>query len=227
VMQPLQVFGCLGRAAARQGLGSATTGLGFHKPGNRQLTDEQLIEIILAGQAMRELPALEPAVGAMTRLEDLAVMRARLVPAASALLFVALSADTAHAEQLPLEGGLYEITSRLELPHLERWAIDQTVSICLPNGTRMRSDFPLPVLSANNAFAGCLPENVQRTGASFEYDIVCAGRGASTAKAIYTLAPGEFRGRISMTMGAKNMTMTEVQIGHRLGGCALADTRRN
>ena len=163
----------------------------------------------------------------MTRPEDLAVMRARLFPAASALLFVALSADTAHAEQLPLEGGLYEITSRLELPHLERWAIDQTVSICLPNGTRMRSDFPLPVLAANNAFAGCLAENVQRTGASLEYDIVCSGRGASRAKAIYTLAPGEFRGRISMTMGAKNMTMTEVQIGHRLGGCAVADTRRN
>ena len=104
----------------------------------------------------------------MTRPEALADMRARLFPAASALLFVSLSAHTAHAEQLPLEGGLYEITSRLEPPHLERWAIDQTVSICLPNGTRMRSDFPLPVLAANNAFAGCLAENVQRTGASLE-----------------------------------------------------------
>ena len=31
----------------------------------RQLTDEQLMEIILEGQAMRELPALEPAVGAV------------------------------------------------------------------------------------------------------------------------------------------------------------------
>jgi hypothetical protein len=30
----------------------------------RQLTDAELIEIILEGQAMRELPALEPAVGA-------------------------------------------------------------------------------------------------------------------------------------------------------------------
>jgi hypothetical protein len=163
----------------------------------------------------------------MTRPKDLVVMRARLFPAASALLFVAVFADAAHADQLSLEGGLYEITSRLELPHLERWAIDHTVSICLPNGTRMRSDFPFPVLAANNAFAGCLPANVQRTGASLEYDIVCAGRGASTAKAIYTLAPGEFRGRISMTMGAKNMTMTELQIAHRLGGCAVADTRRN
>ena len=163
----------------------------------------------------------------MTRAKDLAVMRARLFPAASALLFVPLSAHTAHAEQLPLEGGLFEITSRLELPHLERWAIDQTVSICVPIDTGVRGHVPLPVLAANNAFAGCLAENVQRTGASLEYDIVCAGRGASRAKAIYTLAPGEFRGRISMTMGAKNMTMTEVQIARRLGGCAVADTRRN
>ena len=163
----------------------------------------------------------------MTRPEDLAVMRARVFPAAFAVLFVAVFADRAHADRLSLEGGLYEITSRLELPHLERWAIDHTVSICLPNGTRMRSDFPLPVLAANNAFAGCLAENVQRSGTSLEYDIVCSGRGASRAKAIYTLAPGEFRGRISMTMGAKNMTMTEVQIARRLGGCAVADTRLN
>jgi hypothetical protein len=26
---------------------------------------------------------------------------------------------------LSLSGGLYEVTSRLELPHLERWAIDK------------------------------------------------------------------------------------------------------
>jgi hypothetical protein len=64
-------------------------------------------------------------------------------------------------------------------------------------------------------------------GARLEYDIVCAGRDAPRAKAIYTLAPAELRGRISITMGAKNMTMTEVQIGHRLGNCATADTRRN
>ena len=87
---------------------------------------------------------------------------------------------------------------------------------------------PLPVLGGNNAFAECLAEKVQWTGARLEYDIVCAGRDAPRAKAIYTLASGEFQGRISITMGAKNMTMTEVQIGHRLGNCAMAaDTRRN
>ena len=32
---------------------------------------------------------------------------------------------------LSLSGGLYEVTSRLELPHLERWAIDKKTRICL------------------------------------------------------------------------------------------------
>jgi hypothetical protein len=31
-----------------------------------------------------------------------------------------------------------------------------------------------------------------------------------------------FRARIAMTMGAKNMTMTEVQTGRRIGSCPLA-----
>jgi hypothetical protein len=159
----------------------------------------------------------------ITRPDPVAALRARLFPA----LFVALFADEAHANQSPLEGGLYEITSRLELPHLERWAVDQTMSICLSTDSGVRGRVPLPVLGGNNAFSGCLAEKVLWMGARLEYDIVCAGRDAPRAKAIYTLAPAELRGRISITMGAKNMTMTEVQIGHRLGNCATADTRRN
>ena len=65
-MQPLQVFGCARPSCCSIGAwgrplqASVSTNLEM-----RQLTDEQLIEIILEGQAMRELPALEPAVGAV------------------------------------------------------------------------------------------------------------------------------------------------------------------
>jgi hypothetical protein len=34
--------------------------------------------------------------------------------------------------------------------------------------------------------------------------------------------PGAFEGRIAMVMGGKNMTMTEVQSGRRVGGCDLS-----
>ena len=162
----------------------------------------------------------------MTRPEDLAVMRARLFPAASTLLFVAVFADAAHADQLSLEGGLYEITSRLELPHLERWAIDQTMSICVSNGTGMRGDFPLPCSPRTMPLRDVWLRMSRGLGPasntiSFALDGAVQSEGDLHARA------REFRGRISMTMGAKNMTMTEVQIARRLGGCAVADTRRN
>ena len=64
-MQPLQVFGfarpsCYWIGVGRPLQASVSTNLDV-----RQLTDAELIDIILEGQAMRELPALEPAVGAV------------------------------------------------------------------------------------------------------------------------------------------------------------------
>ena len=52
------------------------------------------------------------------------------------------------------------------------------------------------------------------------YAIACPGRDTMRASAAYRLTPDGFRGRVAMIMGAKNMTMTEVQAGRRLGTCA-------
>lgn len=49
-------------------------------------------------------------------------------------------------------GGSYEITARLELPHLERWAVDKVTIVCL-TGSRSGDELPIPVVSANNPFA--------------------------------------------------------------------------
>ena len=119
---------------------------------------------------------------------------------------------------LSLSGGLYEVTSRLELPHLERWAIDKKTRICLFNQEE-NDAIPLPVLSDNNPFAKCSAANLTTDNDTFQYDIVCPGRGAARAHAIYELGPGKFAGRIAMVMGAKNMTMTEVQHAKRVGDC--------
>ena len=48
---------------------------------------------------------------------------------------------------------------------------------------------------------------------------MCEGRGAARAHAIYAVRPDGFSGRIAMVLGAKNMTMRELQVGHRLGAC--------
>jgi hypothetical protein len=128
---------------------------------------------------------------------------------------------SARAGQLSPRSGAYEITTRLELPHLERWAIDRTTTICLPDG-RSNGEIPVPVLSANNPFAKCAAANLVMDGATLQYDIVCSGRDAAKAHAIYTLAPNRFSGHIAMVMGAKNMTMIEVQRARRLGDCGQA-----
>jgi hypothetical protein len=114
--------------------------------------------------------------------------------------------------------GLYAITARLELPHLERWAVDRTRLACLADPARL----PLPVLNAGTGLSGCPAEQVHRAGQRLSYRIVCPGRAAARAVARYELEAQGFRGRIAIVMGGKNMTMTEVQTARRLGGCEAA-----
>jgi hypothetical protein len=126
--------------------------------------------------------------------------------------------------RLPLTDCCHEVActrSRLELPHLERWAIDKTTRVCL--FIRGESDAtPLPVLSGNNLFAKCSATHFTNDNGTFQYDIVCPGRDAAKAHATYELALDKFAGRIAMVMGAKNMTMTEVQHARRVWDCQPA-----
>jgi hypothetical protein len=139
-------------------------------------------------------------------------------------IFVAILAGAAPAEQRAtlLPDGSYEVHVRLELPNVQNWAADETATICLPH-VGGASNAPFPVLSTmNKVFATCPAKNIQRSGAGLSFDLVCEGRGAAKARAAYALTPGGFKGRIAMVMGGKNMTMTEVQVGRRVGGCDLA-----
>jgi hypothetical protein len=144
-------------------------------------------------------------------------MHLRLI---SSLIFLSASGICIAVEKPApsLQGGSYEITYRLELPHVERWAIEKTTTICL-SGTKGSVAAALPVLSDNNPFAECTAVNIQQDGQSLGYDIRCPGRDAAKAHAAYTVSSGDFRGRVAMVMGAKNMTMTEVQAGHWVGSC--------
>lgn len=118
-----------------------------------------------------------------------------------------------------LQNGSYEITARLELPHLERWAVDKTTIICLPPSLE-DDKLPIPIVSANNPFAKCSPANLLLQTRAVEYDIICPGRGAAKGHAVYLISNDTFSGRVAMVLGAKNMTMTELQEGRRTGNCA-------
>ena len=117
-----------------------------------------------------------------------------------------------------LPDGAYEIISRLELPHVERWAVEQTARVCI-SGEAGGGDIPIPVLSANTPFGKCAAVNFRANDTSIEYDITCPGRASAKAHARYTFDQDGFSGRVDMVMAAKNMTMTEVIRARRLGGC--------
>jgi hypothetical protein len=137
------------------------------------------------------------------------------------LLTVGVQPQVTSAEGPLSQGGSYELTARLELPHLERWAVDKTTIVCLPR-VRSGNELPIPVVSANNPFAKCTAANLTADGRKLEYDIVCPGRGAAKAHASYILSTDTFSGRVAMVMGGKNMTMTEVQRARRIGECGPA-----
>ena len=135
------------------------------------------------------------------------------------LLAMSVLGQPTRTETYLAHGGSYEITARLELPHLERWAVDKAMIVCL-TGSRSGDELPIPVVSANNPFAKCTTTNLTTDGSKLEYDIVCPGRGAARGHASYVLSPDKFSGRVAMVMGAKNMTMTEMQQARRIGECS-------
>jgi hypothetical protein len=143
------------------------------------------------------------------------------VPFATVLLPLFAQSQLLRANPLLPPSRSYELTARLELPHLERWGVDKTTVICLSNA-REPDDIPVPVVSANNPFAKCSATNLRADGSKLEYDIVCPERGSARGHALYELSANSFTGRIAMVMGAKNMTMTEVQRARRIGGCSPA-----
>ena len=145
------------------------------------------------------------------------ILRRFLVPMIATVLSAAAVAEEGHG----LRSGLYEIEYSLELPHLERYAIVRSATFCI-DARRHAFGPPIPVMGANNAFEGCAVENLRSSGSFMAYDIACRGRDAARAHALYRKDGDTFKGRVAMIMGAKNMTMTEVQAGRRLGNCSLA-----
>jgi len=138
-----------------------------------------------------------------------------------ALMVVPPVLGEAPADEVSLPVGSYAITTRLELPHLERWAIDKTRTICL-SAQAAGGHIPIPILSENNPYAACAVANLVIDHGKLEYDVLCPGRGSAKAHAAYVLSAGHFAGRVAMVLGGKNMTMTEVQHARRVGDCSSA-----
>ena len=123
-----------------------------------------------------------------------------------------------------LRPGLYEVAVKLELPHLENTTAKRTATICVSDADRNGSR-GLAVLSENNPLARCPVSNVSESGDSLTFDIACEGGNAAVGSAKYVLGAESFEGRIAMKMGGKNMTMSETQVGRRIGECTSGAPR--
>lgn len=141
------------------------------------------------------------------------------IPAALILTASVAGPGAAGDRQPTLVEGSYEVEVRLELPHLEDAAVTKLETVCI-SGAGGGGGHGLAVLSDNNPLARCPVSNVREEGDTLTFDVICEGRNAAKASAAYELGGQQFRGRIAMTMGGKNMTMTETQVGRRVGDCA-------
>jgi hypothetical protein len=124
-----------------------------------------------------------------------------------------------------LEPGSYVVDSILELPHLEGLGAKRTEVICIARNAASPT-LGLNVLSENNPLAKCPSSNVRQDGSILTFDIKCDGQNSAVGSARYELDGQQFSGTIAMKMGGKNMTMTEIQRGRRVGPCeGLASPR--
>lgn len=131
------------------------------------------------------------------------------------------SVHAAVAEDIALRGGVYEVRFRLELPHLEDVTEWRLAAICVAP-TERDPAHGLGPLSDDNPLRRCSASPARRVGDAITFEIACPGHNAARAVARYVFTGDRFEGRIAMTMGGKNMTMTEVQSGRWTGGCNAA-----
>ena len=117
-----------------------------------------------------------------------------------------------------LRPGEYQVTVRVELPHIEDTGASTKVdSICVTDGGVARHG--LPALSHLNPLRKCPASNVLQNGGTLSFDIVCPGNDAAVGSARYSMLADHFDGAIAVKMGGKNMTMIERQTGRRVGNC--------
>ena len=124
--------------------------------------------------------------------------------------------------EVSLQEGAYEIEVTLELPHVFDANTRKIERLCL--GSKQSITLGLVVLSNNNPLGKCPAFNARSSTSTLSFDVACQGSNAAAGHARYELMPEHFRGRIEMKMGGKNMTMTEIQVGHRIGTCEMLRT---
>jgi hypothetical protein len=140
----------------------------------------------------------------------------RLWPAALAGAALTMISGPLAATDGRLAGGLYRVEVVVEMPNVLRPMPFDVVERCVAEG---ETDGAFLRIVSNPKIAECplVGRSLDRNRLSFE--VACGRVNNGRASARYELGEASFTGRIEVTMGGKNMTMTEIQRAVRLGDC--------
>jgi len=141
-------------------------------------------------------------------------MRASILTMAVAAVLRATCADAAGPSLIP---GLYRVEVRISLPNVQDVAAPLVVNRCIVRAD-LESGRAFLVLS-ENPLKSCDLVDYEATTDTAVYRIVCGGPNRGTAVGTFETSTAVYHGTIKMNMGGKNMTMSEVQIGKRVGEC--------
>lgn len=143
-----------------------------------------------------------------------------MLPMISAFFLTVFAAPAAAGTAAPLRPGAYEVQMKLELPHVEDMGVRKTSTVCITDSGTLG----IVVLSDNNPLLRCPASNIKQASEELTFDLICEGHNQAVARARFQLWPDRFAGAFDMKMGGKNMTMTEIQVGHRVGDCDALGT---
>ena len=136
--------------------------------------------------------------------------------AAASVLAALLSSNPAAADPL-LSPGLYQVEVRISLPNVQDTAAPLVLTRCF-SPADLQSGQAFFVLS-DNPLKRCDQLDYRMNAGMAVYRIACPGPNKGSAVAVFETTATSYRGTIKMNMGGKNMTMSETQVGKRLGDC--------
>ena len=147
----------------------------------------------------------------ITQVPGPQVMRAILV-----LLAIQLVAPAAAEAEAALRPGRYRVDVVLEMPHVLRAMPYGTVERCIAEDEAAGG---FARIESSPAITACPIVGRRWEGNRLSQSWACGTANTGMAKAGYTISGEGFVGRIAVTMGGKNMTLSEVQTGRRIGDC--------
>jgi hypothetical protein len=140
----------------------------------------------------------------------------RILVALASGVAVSMAAGSNAAEPL-LTPGLYQVEVRISLPNVQDTAAPIVLTRCV-RPADLQSGQAFFVLS-DNPLKNCDLLDYQVTPDMAIYRIACPGPNRGSAVAVFDTSSTAYRGTIKMNMGGKNMTMSETQVGKKVGDC--------